>query len=249
MQLPNENVNYFKQYVEWVLLAEGKYSNDKNDRGGVTNYGLSKRFLDDIGWGKAPPSREEAITIYHTYFWKGWMCDQMHPLVAWCACDAYVQHPPKAAALMIQQALGVSMDGIIGAKSLEAAKNPNLLLFWQKYRLARIRYYNDIVKNDASQFDFLDGWHNRVHKLAEGILFSGLVQIEPTKKGLSGALTSSTAKATSLGGLFGVVAGGLAYLGIEPQSALDWLTQVAPSGGLFGVAVAWIAKHNFKDGK
>lgn len=234
----------FDKYADWVLFAEGEYANDDNDRGGVTYHGLSNRFLKSINWTGGVPTKEQAKAVFKQYFWVGYQCDRMHPLVAWCACDAYIQHPPKAAALMIQQGLGVELDGKIGPITLEAAQTPNLLLFWRRYRLARVRYYNDIVQNDSSQNDFIDGWHDRLHKLTEGMFFAGLIQ-QSSSGWLKSSLTSNTAKAATAGLTIGSVVTWLQSGGLDLQAIVGAL----PEGGLVGLAAAWLAKHNFKNSK
>ena len=234
----------FERYAEWVLFAEGEYADDEHDRGGVTHHGLSKSFLTSINWVDGVPSKDQAKAVYRQYFWVGYQCDKMHPLVAWCACDAYIQHPPKAAALMIQQGLGVALDGKIGPISLEAAQSPNLLLFWRRYRLARVRYYNDIVQNDASQNVFIDGWHDRLHKLTEGMFFAGLIQKDDSV-GIKSTLTSNTTKSVAAGLTIGSVVTWLQSGGVDLHSIMGAL----PEGGLIGLAAAWLAKHNFSNSK
>lgn len=237
----------FSQYVEWVLLAEGKYANDKEDRGGETDWGISTKFLKTIDWQGDAPNKEQAIELYRKYFWLGWQCDKMHPVVAWCACDAYIQHPPKAAAIMLQQGLGVDIDGIIGPNTLKAAKDPNVLLFWRRYRMARIRFYNDIVTNDDSQDVFISGWHDRIHKLTEGMYFAGLIQPDGTG-GVASVVKSPAVKATGAGITIGGIVVALQSIGIDTNSVVEWAQNTLPAGGLIGVAVTWLSKHNFKQG-
>ena len=234
----------FDSYADWVLFAEGEYADDEADRGGVTHHGLSRRFLQSINWTGGVPTAEQARAVYRAYFWDGYQCESMHPLVAWCACDAYIQHPTKAAALMIQQGLGVELDGKIGPITLQASQSPNLVLFWRRYRLARVRYYNDIVQNDASQNVFIDGWHDRLHKLTEGMFFAGLIQKDDSG-GIKSSLTSKTAKAVTAGLTIGGVVTWLQSGGVDLHSIMAAL----PEGGLIGLATTWLAKHNFSNSK
>ena len=82
---------------------------------------------------------------------------------------------------------------------MEATQILNLLMFWRNYRLARIRYYNDIVANYDKQNGFIECWHNRLHKLTEGMFLSGFIQLEVSGKGLKTALTSTTSKVATAG--------------------------------------------------
>ena len=62
----------FKLYVELVLLAEDRFSDDEDDRGGITHWGLSAKFMKSIGRTGGAPTREEVVEIYRQYFWRGW---------------------------------------------------------------------------------------------------------------------------------------------------------------------------------
>ena len=237
----------FDGFVQWLLAAEGAHDDNPADRGGETHFGLSARFLASIGWKGGPPTQAQAIDIYREHFWRGWRCHEMHPFVAWCACDAYVQHPSKAATMMLQQGLGVDPDGISGPMTLDAARSPNLTAFWRRYRLARIRYYCDIVANDPTQSVFSVGWQDRLHKLAEGILFSGIVQSDPSAPGtLRAAVQSPGAKAAGFGGIAALLVGALQWAGWSPDTVGEWLTNIGAPSGLAAIAAAWLSRIRLK---
>ena len=233
----------FRAYMQFLLPAEGRHANDAEDRGGETWYGLSSRFLDSIGWETAPPTREEAIELYRAHFWLGRRCHEVAPVVAWCMADAYVQHPPRAAALMVQQGLGVDLDGIIGPNTIEAAQSPDIRLFWRRYSLARVRFYNDIVQSDPTQSSFIDGWHARLHKLAEGMFDAGLFGPPPDPAPKPSILRHENSKVAAAGtGLAGLVVLLFALAGVDVDSVPELLSSVGVPSALVGVIGSWLTK-------
>ncbi len=73
----------FDKAVEKVLRHEGRYVNHPNDPGGATNYGISLRFLKQLGIEEADidgdgflniedikaVTKEHAIRFYKLNFW------------------------------------------------------------------------------------------------------------------------------------------------------------------------------------
>jgi lysozyme family protein len=57
----------FERCLAFVLRWEGGYSNNPADRGGETNWGISKRAYPNVDI--ASLTREEAAAIYHSDYW------------------------------------------------------------------------------------------------------------------------------------------------------------------------------------
>lgn len=234
----------FDAYVEYVLMAEGEHSDHPEDRGGETQHGFSEKFLRSIGMGGQTITRDRAISLYRRYFWEGYQCHQMHPFVGWCACDAYVNHSPGTAALLIQQGLGVEVDGKVGPKTLQAAKTPNTRLFWQRYRAARIDFYQDIVDNDPSQVSFIRGWNDRLHKLVEAIYYAGLLEKE--SKTIVERIASKPMKVTAAGVGLGSLIAAFEWFTGTPLSDFAQ-TGSGPMAVLTGIVGAWLTSLKLKD--
>lgn len=111
--------------MAFVLDREKEYSNDPEDPGGETCWGISRRYHPHLEpW---PPSREEAIAIYRREYWDELRCDRLPPAVAFLVFDAAVNQGQDRAALMLQRAARVAADGIIGPVTLAAAAGPEVL--------------------------------------------------------------------------------------------------------------------------
>ena len=184
------NISDYAVAEPWIFEAEGGYVNDKVDRGGATIYGISFNFLkrleDDDGDGFVDGdidkdgdvdsddikhlTRDAVNDIYRKYFWNAARCGEMPLAQALCLFDARVNHRPKTAAKLVQRALGVKMDGIIGAHTIKIANNNAARLFLPNYFSYRAQLYADIVRMDSSQARFERGWYRRLFLLHAFIL-------------------------------------------------------------------------------
>lgn len=157
----------FIHAVAYILAAEGGYVNDPVDRGGETNFGISKRSYPDINI--AALTKEAATDIYYRDYWLEAKCDQLPPGISLMVFDGIVQHGPKPAIQQLQRAIGANDDGVISPKTLskvDAAMSfmgPHLLC--QRILTQRGRTYARIVANNPSQAKFISGWFNRLDSL------------------------------------------------------------------------------------
>ena len=103
-----------------VVGEEGGYTNDANDPGGETNWGISRAAypaLDIKGL-----TRAEAQAIYLRDYWAPSQCDRLPPPLAMLVFDAAVNNGVQRAREWLQAALGVPTDGVIGPQTLAALK-------------------------------------------------------------------------------------------------------------------------------
>lgn len=110
----------FDEAIERVLPMEGGYSNDPNDPGGETNFGISKRsypFVDIAGL-----TRDGAKAIYRTDFWENIHADELYDGVAYQSLDFAVNSGVGTAIRYLQRVLGVADDGHWGPVTAAAAK-------------------------------------------------------------------------------------------------------------------------------
>lgn len=104
--------------IAHVLACEGGIANDPLDRGGLTKYGISQR---------AYPNRDietlteaEAVEIYRRDYWMRIRADELPPQAAVPTFDAAVNQGQGQATRMLQRALGLTEDGIIGPATIAA---------------------------------------------------------------------------------------------------------------------------------
>lgn len=169
--------------AEVVLKPEGELSDDPNDPGGVTHWGISLRFalgvgdsdrdgrpdLDLDGDGDVDREdilmlpRERAIELVVAHFWKPLRCDELPDLVAVAVCDAGFNQGRGPAVMDLQAALRVTRDGRLGPETRRAANeaDPRELfldvLSWRGVRYAGTRNFDRYGR----------GWLRRLHLLQD----------------------------------------------------------------------------------
>lgn len=109
----------FDSAIAFVLSYEAGYVNDPQDPGGETNFGISKRSYPSLDIKVL--TRERAVEIYRKDFWTRCRCDDLPPGIAFLMMDTAVNQGPQRAVQMLQQALGVKADGVIGPSTIQAA--------------------------------------------------------------------------------------------------------------------------------
>jgi lysozyme family protein len=166
----------FQRALEFVLKAEGGYTNHPSDRGGPTNKGILQREYGRYRRRKRLPSGDvrdilqaEVEDIYLHDYWLAGRCDRMPWPVSFAHFDACVNTGLAQAAKFLQRTIATRDDGVIGPLTLAALasalerESPGALAA----RLARQRipFYRALAKRDPEQRVFLKGWLTRLEAL------------------------------------------------------------------------------------
>lgn len=159
----------FEKAFQYVIQNEGGYVFDKNDPGGETKFGITKRSYPSLNIRDL--TLEDAKKIYYRDFWqKGKFEEISDDLVATQVFDLSVNLGIRAAVIVLQRGLRsvgktVQEDGLMGSETLSAASNsePRSLLAAIKSEAAG--YYRQIAAKNPSQQKFLKGWLNRAYKV------------------------------------------------------------------------------------
>ena len=119
----------FETAVRFVLAHEGGYRHHRQDPGGETRFGISKRVARAHGY-RLPMrvlSQAEAVRIYRQGYWRACRCDDLpdHPLRL-ILFDAAVHSGVGQAVKWLQAALGVKVDGQLGPVTLGAVAAAHL---------------------------------------------------------------------------------------------------------------------------
>lgn len=164
---------------------EGGFSDDKRDPGGVTNYGVSLRFLRSIGHdvdgdGGIDAADIKALTkadakaLFKEHFWDAMRLDGYPPLTAIATYDCAVNAGIGRAAKCLQEALNfypgevLAVDGRIGPKTmarLRAVSVSGDCALAMRCAKARRGFYIRLVVNNPEMACFRKGWINRVNDL------------------------------------------------------------------------------------
>ncbi|MGL4395566.1 MAG: TIGR02594 family protein [Hyphomicrobium sp.] len=144
----------FDAALAHVLAMEGGFSDDPNDPGGPTQRGITLAvYAAWIGRTIDATSRADLVAalkaipeatvraIYAARYWRPARCGELNAALALMHFDAAVNHGVGAAARMVQQALGVTVDGEIGPDTLAAAARADIAKTIARYGdIRRARY-------------------------------------------------------------------------------------------------------------
>lgn len=159
-----------------VAKWEGGYVNDPLDRGGATNMGVTVGTWKLLGYDKNGDgiinnsdmkllSKDDFKFVLRKY-WDKWQADQIkNQSIANILVDWY-WGSGKWGIVIPQRLLGLKQDGVVGPKTLsklneEIDKDAEAL--FDKIFAARVKFLDDIVKNNPSQKRFIKGWKNRLN--------------------------------------------------------------------------------------
>lgn len=146
---------------EWILQAEGGLVDNPNDPGGLTKYGISQAAFPDLDIRALTP--EQAIAIYATNYWEPAKCPALPPPLALVHFDAAVNCGVGQAARFLEQAVGVTVDGIVGPITIAAAWKATDAV--EAYLSVREAFYRRLAQANPAEGVFLDGWLNRLANL------------------------------------------------------------------------------------
>ena len=121
----------FEQCLALVLKHEGGYVNNPKDPGGRTNLGVTQKVweewvghpVDELAMRALGP--EDVAPLYKKNYWDKIKGDDLPSGVDYACFDLAVNSGVGRAAKILQQALGVSADGVIGPATLDAVEASN----------------------------------------------------------------------------------------------------------------------------
>lgn len=151
----------FSSAMAFILRSEGVQSDDPNDPGGFTRFGISQRAHLDVDVPNL--TQADAIEIYRSHYWVSASLDRLPGPIAVAAMDACVQHGIRPAIRMLQHTLGVQQDGVVGPVTIAAAERANAEDLVLDYCARRGVYYAHLATFDRFGF----GWLRRIFRLAE----------------------------------------------------------------------------------
>jgi lysozyme family protein len=111
-----------------VLKHEGGFVNHPKDPGGMTNLGVTRKSWEAYLNRDVTETEMRALTpeivkpFYKAMYWDKIKGDQLPSGVDYAAYDLAVNSGTGRAAKYLQQIAGVTADGAIGPKSIEAIK-------------------------------------------------------------------------------------------------------------------------------
>jgi len=109
----------FHRALQVILEHEGGYVDHPDDPGGETNFGISKRAFPNVDIKNL--AAKEASDIYQEHYWNACRCDEINWPLNLYLFDSAVNQGVSKAVTVLQVALRVKVDGVLGPKTIEAA--------------------------------------------------------------------------------------------------------------------------------
>lgn len=155
---------------QWLLRpdVEGKHSNDPDDPGGLTKWGITVRDYPEV----INPnfSQDDAEEIYYQHYWKAVQGEQTPWPFNILLFDMAVNMGVGTAIKIMQRGLGVLDDGIYGDKThlrliyvaSNVHTNEELVLDILSFRA---KQYFQIVLKRPTSIKYARGWAKRMFRL------------------------------------------------------------------------------------
>ena len=155
----------FEQAFELLIKHEGGFSNNPDDKGGATMYGVTEAVARQNGY--TGPMKdltlEYAKVLYRKMYWDAVRADELPAEVRFTVFDAAVNSGVNRAIKWLQQAVNETQDGVIGSMTLRAVRQsiPSIIAV----RISGIRLM--FMTNQPNWPTFGKGWANRAAKQLE----------------------------------------------------------------------------------
>ena len=158
----------FNKAMYFVEISEGGTNNDPDDRGGLTNHGISEKQYPNIDIENL--SADSARQIYYNDYWLKNKCNLMREQLAIFMFDSSVNCGAESAARWLQKTLNMKgaeleVDDIIGTVTITAANMYNPMTLVSGVAAYRLDRYCNLLKKDHKQYKFVRGWIDRVSRL------------------------------------------------------------------------------------
>lgn len=172
----------FELAIPITLQAEGGWSNNPKDPGAQTNFGIILKEFVQVAheYGLQPTedglrniTMNQAKQIYKDHFWNKILGDQINnQSIANLLFDSIVNldelrlasgNSDATSIKLIQRAVGVTDDGLMGPNTIKAINASNQELTFNMLKQGRIKYYNDLIARKPELSIFEKNWLHRVN--------------------------------------------------------------------------------------
>jgi lysozyme family protein len=153
----------FEKFIPIIFTNEGILSDNVNDAGGLTKYGISQKSYPNLDIRNL--TKQQAEGIYKHDYYDVCRIDMIeNELLALHVFDMAVNAGIGRTIRMLQRVILVDVDGVMGEKTINTTNAAN----WAPaFIQARINYYKQIAT--GRNLVFLNGWLNRVQNTTKAL--------------------------------------------------------------------------------
>jgi lysozyme family protein len=175
----------FPELIAVIITLEGgpRYTNDPDDPGGGTKYGITEKKAQEHGFHAKDLTRLQAEQIYLTDYWIPSGARHLPYPLNFYVLDTAVNMGVDRAVKLFQRLAGVKEDGVFGPVTMAAAGRVDSL----EYLCARRDRYLDITWGRTRSrlhpkvtevklaeahrygFKYIRGWLNRLDRLRNAV--------------------------------------------------------------------------------
>lgn len=159
----------FDLAFSFTLAIEGGYVVDD---GGPTNHGITQttydRYRDACDLPHQPVSLitdAEVSDCYRRFYWIPSHGDTMSPALGVCMFDWAVNHGVDGAIRTLQEACGITADGVYGPHTARAVLSLDNGDLWRELNSLRRAWYRQEAVDEPDHEQYLRGWLYRVDRL------------------------------------------------------------------------------------
>ncbi len=157
----------FLPAIQYVLVNEGGFTNNPNDPGGATNFGILQRDMPGVDIRNI--TRDQAIAFYLPNYWdKALYTDITSQQVATKIFDTHVNLGLVPAVMIAQHVLGfqgTDVDGDMGPMTVKAINAADKASFLAGMVSLIITHYKLLEARNPKLLVFDRGWMARANKL------------------------------------------------------------------------------------
>lgn len=167
----------------FILSFEGGYSNHPADKGGATNKGVTIATWRSVGYDKDGDgdidvddlrqlTDQDVINrVMKPHYWDRWQADKINSQSIANLVVDWVWASGKYGITNVQQILGVTVDGIVGSKTLAALNSyPDQQHLFARIHAARVTFIENLCIKNPRQKVFRAGWLRRLNAIGYGTL-------------------------------------------------------------------------------
>jgi len=150
--------NFDRAFTE-LLGNEGGYSNDPNDPGGETNWGITVVVARENGYIGPMKDMDQSVAkaIYAKKYWLA-AFDQLPYPIAFQVFDAAVNSGVGQAVRWLQRSISVADDGKLGPITLQAIQTADTAKLVMLFNAERLMF----MTNLSTWGNFGKGWARRI---------------------------------------------------------------------------------------
>jgi lysozyme family protein len=156
----------FRDCLELVLKHEGGFVHHRLDPGGITNLGVTKKVWEE--WVKHPVTEKDmreltpakVAPMYEMKYWRTSYCEKLPRGLDLLVFSMAVNAGSGRSVKLLQEAIGVVADGIIGPRTMARINESNVVTLIDNFSEARRKFYRGLKLFPV----FGRGWLNRTDK-------------------------------------------------------------------------------------